>query len=109
MVEEVDPEEKFFEARLYNEHINVMDKELVKDLSKLGRDLGRVVAIDSLEVHYRKHSENILHVDRWFGRQDDQDLRSAITTLKGVLNASKTADIRPLLRPSKPLLTHISE
>jgi TFIIF-interacting CTD phosphatase-like protein len=39
--------------RLYRQHTVKMGRELVKDLSRVGRDLSRVILVDNLEKNFQ--------------------------------------------------------
>ncbi|MCQ2819032.1 MAG: HAD family hydrolase, partial [archaeon] len=52
IIDAIEAEEKFFLCRLYRQHSVIINNEFVKDLSKLGRDLGRVIIVDNNEKNF---------------------------------------------------------
>lgn len=63
-------------VRLYRQHAIKVGKELVKDLSRVGRDLSRVILVDNLEKNFQLQKENGIHVRSWFGEASDDILEA---------------------------------
>jgi CTD small phosphatase-like protein 2 len=47
----------------------------VKDLSRVGRDLSRVILVDNLEKNFKLQKQNGIHVRSWFGDPNDNVLK----------------------------------
>jgi CTD small phosphatase-like protein 2 len=62
-------------VRLYRQHAVKIGKELVKDLSRVGRDLSRVILVDNLEKNFKLQKQNGIHVRSWFGDPNDNVLK----------------------------------
>jgi CTD small phosphatase-like protein 2 len=45
-------QEKFFDTRLHRQHDIVMDNVFVKDLSRLGRDISKVIIVDNMPYNF---------------------------------------------------------
>ena len=54
----IEAEEKFFICRLYRQHSVIINNEFVKDLSKLGRDLSRVIIVDNNDKNFILQQKN---------------------------------------------------
>jgi CTD small phosphatase-like protein 2 len=61
--------------RLYRQHSVKVGNELVKDLSRVGRDLSRVLLVDNLDKNFQFQKENGIHVRSWFGDPNDNVLK----------------------------------
>ena len=62
---------KYFEGRLYREHTTQFGKKYIKDLSKIGRDLGRIIIVDNLSQCFKLHSENGILISSFYGENED--------------------------------------
>jgi TFIIF-interacting CTD phosphatase-like protein len=65
----------------------------VKDLSKLGRDLSRVILLDNCSVSGFLQPRNLLLCTSWFYNEKDTELLQIAELLKMIAN-SETADVR---------------
>ena len=63
---------KYFDGRLYREHTTQFGKKYIKDLSKLGRDLGRIIIVDNLSQCFKLHGENGILISSFYG-EDEND------------------------------------
>ena len=89
--------QKYFDYRLFRSHTIIIDNNFVKDLSKLGRDLSRVIIVDNKEQNYRLHKNNGIKIKSFWGK-DNKD--SALIDLKDILIkiAEKNLDVRTGLK-----------
>ena len=62
----------YFDGRLYREHTTQFGKKYIKDLSKLGRDLGRIIIVDNLSQCFKLHGENGILISSFYG-EDEND------------------------------------
>ena len=72
--------------KLYRQHTDLVDGTNVKDLSKLGRDLAKVIIIDNIEENYKLQPNNGLNISDFEGDEDDNEL---IYLMKDLLNIVK--------------------
>ena len=79
--------------KLYRQHTDLIDGTNVKDLSKLGRDLAKVIIIDNIEDNYKLQPNNGLNISDFEGDENDNEL---IFLLNDLLKIVKTPglDIR---------------
>ena len=54
----IEKKKKFFDKRLYRQHTILIDNILIKDLSKLGRDLSKVIIVDNMPQNFKLQKEN---------------------------------------------------
>jgi Dullard-like phosphatase family protein len=73
---------KYFEKRLYREHTTQFGKKYIKDLSKLGRDLSKVIIVDNLSQCFKLNTENGILINSFFG-EDEND--KALIELQKIL------------------------
>ncbi|KAG2493294.1 hypothetical protein HYH03_008430 [Edaphochlamys debaryana] len=111
-LQRIDPDGTIFDARLYRDHtVSHGDWPWVKDLSRLGRDLARVVIVDDNPLMFMYQPDNALHVGAYdpqvTGHNDDvleqvldvlthkvllaNDVRDVLRELKDPISASCVA------------------
>ncbi|XP_075588780.1 CTD small phosphatase herzog [Dermatophagoides farinae] len=67
-----------FRARLFRESCIYHNGNYVKDLSRLGRDLNKVVIVDNSPASYSFHPNNAVPVASWFQDMNDTELSDLI-------------------------------
>ena len=81
IVDIIEKNEKFFEYKLYRQHATLYRNEFIKDLSKLGRDLNRVIIVDNLRRVFKLQKENGICIKSFYG-----DVEEDGTILKDLTN-----------------------
>lgn len=84
-----------FSSRLFRESCVFHRGNYIKDLSKLGRELKKVIIVDNSPASYSFHPENAVPVASWFDDYSDTELMDLIPFLE---NLSKTDDVLSFLR-----------
>ncbi|XP_008394432.1 CTD (carboxy-terminal domain, RNA polymerase II, polypeptide A) small phosphatase-like a isoform X2 [Poecilia reticulata] len=79
-----------FRARLFRESCVFHRGNYVKDLSRLGRELRKVIIVDNSPASYIFHPENAVPVQSWFDDMTDTELLDLIPLFEGL---SKEEDI----------------
>ena len=75
ILDSIETEEKFFDYRLYREHAVIIGKDFVKDISRIGRDMSRIVIVDNMAMNFRLNKENgILIYPYYFQDKNDTSL-----------------------------------
>uniref|UniRef100_A0A8C4X1V1 protein-serine/threonine phosphatase n=2 Tax=Eptatretus burgeri TaxID=7764 RepID=A0A8C4X1V1_EPTBU len=84
-----------FQARLFRESCVFHNGNYVKDLSRLGRDLNRIVIIDNSPASFVFHPDNAVPVVSWFDDMSDTELLDLLPLFEGL---NEVDDIYSLLR-----------
>jgi len=92
----VDPRKRI-SHRLYREHAVSKGNVFVKDISRLGRDLKRVIIIDNIAENFQLQSENGIFINSWEGDANDTILAQLMPILKQIVEL-KVPDVRIALR-----------
>ena len=89
--------EKNIKYRLYRQHIRKIGNTLIKDLSKLGRDLKKILIIDNCSDNYSLQPKNGINVIDFTGNNDDDIL---FYLKKDLIDLYKKnpEDVRPYLK-----------
>ncbi|KAJ1372660.1 Mitochondrial import inner membrane translocase subunit TIM50 [Parelaphostrongylus tenuis] len=96
VVDSFDPKQRIM-YRLYRDCTKYMHGQHVKDLSKLNRDLSKVIFIDVDAKAAQLNPENMLLVPEWKGNMDDTSLVDLAELLK-TIHLSDVEDVRPTLQ-----------
>ena len=83
--------------KLYRKHTEQINGIFIKDLSKLGRDISKIIIIDNNKDNFSLQPENGLHIRSFLGDQNDDELYSLSEDLMKIVNSKKN-DIRPLIK-----------
>ncbi|KNE65200.1 dullard-like phosphatase domain-containing protein [Allomyces macrogynus ATCC 38327] len=83
--------------RLFRDATHYHNGKHVKDLSRLNRDLSKVVIMDWDEDAYSLQPENAIHLDRWDGKPTARSLNDYIPFLE-MIALSGVPDVRPILQ-----------
>ncbi|XP_037747106.1 CTD small phosphatase-like protein isoform X3 [Chelonia mydas] len=73
-----------FRARLFRESCVFHRGNYVKDLSRLGRELSKVIIVDNSPASYIFHPENAVPVQSWFDDMTDTELLDLIPFFEGL-------------------------
>ena len=81
----IEKQGNFFDKRLYRQHATVIDNIFVKDLSRLGRDISKVIIIDNMPHNFRLQKENGIFIKNFYGENSkDTALLDLIPILKEI-------------------------
>jgi RNA polymerase II subunit A small phosphatase-like protein len=79
--------------RLYREHCTNVSGANVKDLSRIGRPLGRVAIIDNSPVAYLFQPRNAIPIASWFDDPNDTELLKLIPLLRQLASVNEVYDV----------------
>ena len=68
----IENKQKYFDYRLYRKHTVMYNGDLVKDLSKLGRDLSKIIIVDNMPQNFKLQKENGILISSFWG-EDTND------------------------------------
>ena len=98
----------YFDYRLYRQHAVIVNGDFVKDITKLGRDISKIIIIDNMPQNFRLQKENGIFIRTFWGEDPDD---SALTDLIPILVniAKEKKDVRKsLLKYRDEILKKIS-
>ena len=93
LIDALEENKIYFEHRLYRQHMIIIDNEFVKDLTRIGRPLDKIVIVDNMPQNFRLQKENGINIKSFWG-EDIYD--NALINLKTILTniALEEGDIR---------------
>lgn len=80
----IDSNTKYITHRLYRQHTSVTNTGFVKDLSKLGRELTKIIMIDNLADNFRLQTNNGICCRTWTEDMKDTQLNDFSRLLKSI-------------------------
>ena len=83
IINEIENSVKYFDFRLYRKHAIISDNSYVKDISRVGRPLDKIIIVDNMPQNYRLQKENGIMIKPFWG-EDDFD--TALVSLGEILN-----------------------
>ena len=64
---------KLFDANLYREHCALIGKKFIKDISRIGRDMKRIIMVDDLPENLEKFKSNGILILPYEGQEQIND------------------------------------
>ena len=71
--------------RLYRQHTNMINGVNIKDLSKLGRNLTKIIIVDNIEDNYQLQPNNGINISDFEGDENDNELEYLLKDLLEVV------------------------
>ncbi|CAD8056470.1 unnamed protein product [Paramecium sonneborni] len=91
---------KYIQYRLYRQHAMQYQNHFVKDLSRLGRNLKKVIIVDNIADNFQHQPENGIFIKTWLNDQDDKELLELSIFLKKLVE-NGCEDVREVLKQYK--------
>ena len=67
IIDSIDEKYKYIDYRLYQEHCTIINDDFVKDLSKIGRPIDKMVIVDNMFQNYRLQKDNGINIKSFYG------------------------------------------
>ena len=102
---------KIFSNRLYRDHAVVYQNDYVKDLSKIGRDLRRVIIVDDKPFNFCLQKENGIAIKPFYGKKEDNKDYALINLIPILLRITRehSGDVRTGIKKNKvDIVTKVS-
>ena len=94
---------KVIKYKLYRKHTEQINGVFIKDLSKLGRDMSKILIVDNNKDNFSLQPENGLHICSFIGDQNDDELYNLSGDLMKIIDSNKD-DIRPVVKEIKDIM-----
>ena len=73
IIKQIEAKNKYFDYNLYREHLFFNGKEFIKDISKLGRDIKKIIIVDNISNNFKLNPENGIQIAPYFGELTKND------------------------------------
>ena len=92
ILDKIDQQKKFFSYRLYKKHTSFEGGKTIKDLSKIGRDLKKIIFVDNLKVNAKYNLDNLYLIKTWTDDVMDNELEILGNFLENIVSSGKFND-----------------
>ena len=72
LIDAIEEDKIYFDHRLYREHAVIIDNDFVKDLTRIGRPLDKIIIVDNMPQNFRLQKENGIIIKAFWG-EDNYD------------------------------------
>ena len=83
ILNEIEKNKKFFDFKLYKDHCTLYKNRFVKDITKLGRDIRKIIIVDDDENNFVLNKENGIKIKPFLGEENNND--TSLFELKKIL------------------------
>ena len=113
IINEIEKKRNFFDFKFYREHCTIYKDTFVKDISKIGRDIQKIIIVDNNENNFVLNKENGIKISPYYGDDEDNNKNNirkndnALLELKKILiNIYKDNydDVREALKDYEELI-----
>ncbi|KAL4759627.1 Nem1-Spo7 phosphatase catalytic subunit NEM1 [Aspergillus foveolatus] len=94
VIDWLEQERKYFQARYYRQHCTFRNGAYIKDLSSVEPDLSRVMILDNSPMSYIFHEDNAIPIEGWINDPTDNGLLHLIPMLEAL---QYVTDVRAFL------------
>ena len=96
LIDAIEENQIYFDHRLYREHAIIIDNDFVKDLTRIGRPLDKIIIVDNMPQNFRLQKENGIIIKAFWGEDIyDTALLDLIPILVNI--AKEGGDVRKSL------------
>ena len=73
IINEIEKKRKFFDYNFYREHTVIYKDTFVKDISRIGRDIKKIIIIDNNEFNFVLNKENGIKIAPYYGDEENKN------------------------------------
>ena len=92
IIDKIDACGKLISYRLYKNHVTYEKGKSIKNLSKIGRDLNKIIFVDNLKSNAKYNLKNLCHISSWKNDIYDEELIKLKNKLKYIATSGKYND-----------------
>ena len=98
----------FYDCILCRDYVTIVEQNFVKELSKIGRPLDRLIIIDNMPQNFSFNKENSIYIKSFWGEENDD--KALIDLIPILVNIAKSGnDVRKeLVKYKEKIVTRIS-
>ena len=93
IVNSIDEKKTYIDYRLYRDHCITICNDFVKDISRIGRPINKIVVVDNIPQNYRLHKENGINIKSFYGDKSNDKILFSLNKI--LINIAKNGgDVR---------------
>ena len=84
IIKEIESKNKYFDYNFFREHSIIFGNDFVKDISRIGRDMKKIIIIDNMEENFRLNKKNGIKIYPFYGNKNDNvlfELKNILMTI----------------------------
>ena len=70
LIDSLEQNKIYFEHRFYREHIIIDNNDIVKDLTRIGRDLDKILIVDNMKQNFKFQKDNGILIKSFYGEEN---------------------------------------
>ena len=74
IINEIELKNKYFDYNFFREHSIICGNDFVKDISRIGRDMKKIIIVDNMKENFRLNLENGIKIAPYNGNEKDNVL-----------------------------------
>ena len=86
IINEIESKNKYFDFNFFREHSIIFGNDFVKDISRIGRDMKKIIIIDNMEENFRLNKKNGIKIYPFYGNKNDNVLFGLKNILMAIYN-----------------------
>ena len=67
LIDSIEEKKKYFNYKFFRQHNIIVENDFVKDISRIGRDLDKIIIVDNMPQNYRLHKKNGIYIKGFWG------------------------------------------
>ena len=103
IIDSMETNGKIFSSRLYRDHAIIHQNDYVKDISRIGRDLSRIIIVDDKPFNFCLQKENGIAIKPYYGKKEESNDLSLINLIPILLKITReySGDVRIGIKKNK--------
>ena len=101
ILDRIEKNGKIFAKRLYRQHAIFMNNIYLKDLTRLGRDLSKIIIVDNMPQNFSLQKENGILIKNYFGQDKFDTTLKDLTPILLKIASNPNNDVRKELKKYK--------
>ena len=73
LIDAIEENNVYFEHRFYRQHTIIIGNDFVKDLTRIGRPLDKIIIVDNMPQNFRLQKENGINIKAFWGEDVDDN------------------------------------
>ena len=98
ILDKIEKNGKIFAKRLYRQHTILKNNIYIKDLSRLGRDLSKIIIVDNMPQNFSLQKENGILIKNFFGQEKYETTLNDLSNILLKIASNPNNDVRKELK-----------
>mmetsp|Transcript_15983 Transcript_15983/g.13964 ORF Transcript_15983/g.13964 Transcript_15983/m.13964 type:complete len:148 (+) Transcript_15983:590-1033(+) len=91
VLDRIDPNNQYIHHRLYRDSCLPCNKNFIKDLSVIGRDIEKTIIVDNSMIAFALNIDNAIPIESYIGDKNDNELAKLVQIIDSAINFTCTS------------------